>query len=95
MSVGVRHYGDMPEQPELSPRDRAVLEFEVREGARMTGAKEERIRSEWHLSPARYYQRLHRILDDPAALMAMPTDVKRLRRVRAARAKARQSRQFR
>lgn len=75
----------------LSDRDRALLEFEA-EWRRHAGAKEEAIRSELGLSPARYYQLLGRLIDTVEALEHDPMLVKRLRRVRDARDAARVAR---
>lgn len=75
----------------LSDRDRALLEFEA-EWRRHAGAKEEAIRSELGLSPARYYQLLGRLIDTVEALEHDPMLVKRLRRVRDARDEAREAR---
>jgi hypothetical protein len=47
-------------------------------------AKEDAIRAAG-LSPVRYYQRLNRLLDDPAVLPDAPQAVYRLRRIRDAR----------
>lgn len=65
----------------LSDRDRAILSFEG-EWHRHAGAKEEAIRAELGISPARYYQLLGRVIDEAAALEADPMLVKRLRRLR-------------
>ena len=75
----------------LSDRDRALLEFEA-EWRRHAGAKEEAIRSELGLSPARDYQLLGRLIDTVEALEHDPMLVKRLRRVRDARDEAREAR---
>jgi hypothetical protein len=75
----------------LSDRDRAILDFEA-EWKRHAGAKEEAIRSELGLSPARYYQLLGRLIDELAALEYDPMLVKRLRRIRDARQSARLAR---
>jgi len=72
----------------LTDRDRAILEFEA-ESRRHAGAKEEAIRAELGLSPARYYQLLGRLIDTVEALEHDPMLVKRLRRVRDARDEAR------
>ena len=72
-------------------RDRAILDFE-RGWQRHVGAKEEAIRSELGLSPTRYYQLLGRIIDTGEALAYDPMLVKRLRRMRDARASARLAR---
>jgi len=65
----------------LSDRDRAILAFEA-EWRRHAGAKEEAIRSELGLSPARYYQLLGRLIDTAEAQEHDPMLVKRLRRLR-------------
>lgn len=75
----------------LSDRDRALLEFEA-EWRRHAGAKEEAIRAELGLSPARYYQLLGRLIDTVDALEHDPMLVKRLRRVRDARDEGRVAR---
>ncbi|OOB89222.1 DUF3263 domain-containing protein [Rathayibacter sp. VKM Ac-2630] len=46
-------------------------------------------------SPARYYQRLARALEDPAALRHDPEVVYRLRRIRDARSDQRSAKRFR
>jgi len=80
----------------LSDRDRALLEFEARwfqaQRRRHAGAKEEAVRAELGLSPARYYQLLGRLIDTVEALEHDPMLVKRLRRVRDARDEARTAR---
>lgn len=77
----VRAYSD---DVTLSDRDRAVLDFESRwEGH--GAAKEEAIRRELALTPARYYQLLERVIDAPDAVRHDAMLVHRLRRVRDAR----------
>lgn len=68
----------------LTERDLAILEFESA-WTRHAGAKEEAIRAELGLSPARYYQLLGRLIDTTAAQQHDPMLVKRLRRIRDAR----------
>ncbi|MFK4804428.1 DUF3263 domain-containing protein [Microbacterium sp. ZW CA_36] len=68
----------------LTDRDRALLDFEV-EWRRHAGAKEEAIRAELGISPARYYQLLGRLIDTTEAQEHDPMLVKRLRRLREAR----------
>jgi hypothetical protein len=68
-------------RPVLTDRDRAILAFESRWAAH-TGAKEEAIRLELELAPARYYQLLNRLIDTEAALAHEPMLVGRLRRIR-------------
>lgn len=75
----------------LSDRDRAILAFE-NEWRRHAGAKEEAIRAELDLSPARYYQLLGRLIDTADAQAHDPMLVKRLRRLRDARARQREGR---
>lgn len=65
----------------LTDRDRAILAFEAqwpRDGA----AKEEAIRDELDLSPARYFQLLGRLIDSADAQAHDPLLVGRLRRLR-------------
>lgn len=75
----------------LSDRDRAILDFES-EWRRHAGAKEEAIRAELGLSPARYYQLLGRLIDTAEAQAHDPMLVKRLRRLRDAQAQERVAR---
>lgn len=75
----------------LSDRDRSLLEFEARWGAH-SGAKEEAVRAELSLSPARYYQLLGRLIETEQALEFDPLLVRRLRRLADARAAQRVSR---
>lgn len=72
----------------LSERDRAILDLE-RAWWLVYRSKELAIRSELELSPSRYYQRLHDLIDRPAALEYDPLVVRRARRARAARRRAR------
>jgi hypothetical protein len=71
----------------LTDRDRAILDFEA-EWRRHAGAKEEAIRAELGLSPARYYQLLGRLIDTAEAQEHDAMLVKRLRRLRDARTAA-------
>lgn len=77
----------------LSDRDQAILAFE-RQWWKYAGAKEQAIRDLFDLSPTRYYQVLNGLLDEPAALMADPMLIKRLRRIRAHRQRARSARRL-
>ncbi len=77
--------------PELSDRDIAMLDLEAQRPVH-NGAKEEFIRRELGVTPARYYQLLGRLLDQPSALEHDPMLVNRLRRVRDAREQAHRSR---
>jgi hypothetical protein len=72
----------------LDDRDRAILDFEAG-WTRHVGAKEEAIRAELDLAPARYYQLLGRLIDTADALEHDPMLVKRLRRIRDERARER------
>ncbi|MDQ8704731.1 DUF3263 domain-containing protein [Streptomyces sp. LHD-70] len=71
-------------EAQLSERDRAVLALE-RQGWASPGVKERAIRERLGISPARYYQLLNALLDDPRALAHDPVTINRLRRVREAR----------
>lgn len=75
----------------LTERERAMLDLEAHRPVH-DGAKEELIRRELGLTPARYYQLLGRLIDEQSALEHDPMLVKRLRRVREVREKARRVR---
>jgi hypothetical protein len=77
----------------LDDRDRRILEFE-RQWWKYAGAKEQAIRDLFDMSGTRYYQILNGLIDDPAALAFDPMLVKRLRRMRAARQRARSARRL-
>ncbi len=79
--------------PELSRRDREILDFE-RQWWRYAGAKEQAIRDLFDMSGTRYYQLLNALLDRPEAMAHDPMLVKRLRRLRAARQRARSARRL-
>ncbi len=83
----------MPSGDSLSDRDRSILEFE-RQWWKYAGAKEQAVRDLFDMSATRYYQVLNTLLDNPAALEADPMLVKRLRRMRAARQRARSARRL-
>lgn len=78
---------------ELSERDRDILAFE-RHWWKYAGAKEQAVRELFEMSATRYYQVLNALLDRPEALAADPMLVKRLRRLRAARQRARSARRL-
>src|SRR5580704_1747830 len=78
---------------ELSERDREILAFE-RHWWKYSGAKEQAVRELFDMSATRYYQVLNALLDRPEALAADPMLVKRLRRLRAARQRARSARRL-
>jgi hypothetical protein len=77
----------------LSERDQAVLAFE-RQWWRYAGAKEQAIRDLFDMSGTRYYQVLNALIDRPEAMRHDPMLVKRLRRMRAARQRARAARRL-
>lgn len=56
------------------------------------GAKEELIRAELGVTPARYYQLLHRAITTEEAALADPVTTHRLRRLTATRRAARDAR---
>ena len=72
----------------LTEREQQVLAFE-RQWWKHAGAKEPAIRDQFGVSATRYYQMLNALLDNPAALAHDAVLVKRLRRLRATRARAR------
>jgi hypothetical protein len=72
----------------LTDRERRILVFE-RQWWAHAGAKDRAIREEFKVSPTRYYQLLNGLLEKRAALEADPMLVKRLRRLRANRARTR------
>lgn len=77
----------------LTQRERDVLTFE-RQWWRYAGAKEQAIRELFDCSPTRYYQMLGALMDNPAALVADPMLVKRLRRLRSTRQRDRAQRRL-
>ena len=72
----------------LSDRDRAILDFE-RTWWTQPGSKESRIREELALSSTRYYELLAGLVESPDAMSYDPLVVRRVRRLRAARRRAR------
>ncbi len=78
---------------ELSERDREILAFE-RQWWKYAGSKEQAIRELFDMSSTRYYQVLNSLIDSPAALMADPMLIKRLRRLRQSRQRARSARRL-
>jgi hypothetical protein len=77
----------------LCERDLLILEFE-RQWWKYAGAKEQAMREKFDMSATRYYQALNALIDRAAALEADPMLVKRLRRLRAARQRARSARRL-
>jgi hypothetical protein len=80
-------------QVELTEREQAVLAFE-RQWWKYAGAKEQAIRDLFDMSATRYYQVLNALIDRPEAMTFDPMLVKRLRRLRAARQRARSARRL-
>jgi hypothetical protein len=68
-------------EEELSPRDRAVLDFASRTWAG-TGARDRAIREQLGMSPTAYLQLLNALLDDVRAAAHAPVTVNRLRAAR-------------
>ena len=77
----------------LSSRDQDILSFE-RSWWEFAGAKEQAIRESFDMSATRYYKVLNALIDAEAALAYDPLLVKRLRRLRAARQRARSARRL-
>jgi hypothetical protein len=77
----------------LTDRELGILAFE-RQWWKQQGTKERAIHELFDMSVSRYYQILNALLDKPAALRADPMLVKRLRKVRAARQRARTARRL-
>jgi hypothetical protein len=77
----------------LTERDREILAFE-RQWWKYAGAKEQAVRDLFDMSATRYYQVLNSLIDRPEALAHDPMLVKRLRRLRAARQRARSARRL-
>lgn len=75
----------------LTVKEKMTLEFE-RTWWKYAGAKEAAIRELFDESTTRYYQRLSVLLERPDALAHDPMTVRRLRRLREARAQARRGR---
>lgn len=80
-------------QTDLDDRQRQILAFE-RQWWKFAGAKEGEIRETFDLSSTRYYQALNALIDLPEALEYDPLLVRRLRRLRAARAQQRSARRL-
>lgn len=78
---------------QLDDRDQAILDFE-RSWWKYAGAKETAIRDRFDLSATSYYQRLNWLLDQPSAAAYDAMLVKRLRRLRDARARQRSARRL-
>lgn len=81
------------EAGDLSQRDRDILGFE-RQWWKFAGAKEQAVREKFDMSSTRYYQVLNALIDRPESLAFDPLLVRRLRRLRAARQRARSARRL-
>ncbi|WP_263121160.1 DUF3263 domain-containing protein [Cellulomonas sp. RIT-PI-Y] len=66
----------------LTDADRDALDLEARSW-RYAACKEAAIRDELGCPPIRHYQRVARLLDEPAAVAYAPVVVNRLRRARS------------
>ncbi len=77
----------------LTEREQEVLAFE-RQWWKYAGAKEQAVRELFDMSATRYYQVLNALIDRPEALTFDPMLIKRLRRLRAARQRARSARRL-
>jgi hypothetical protein len=77
-----------PSAASLSQQQLDILDFE-RHWWRRADAKEQGIRDRFDVSAARYYQMLNTVIDSPIAMIHDPMLVKRLLRLRDARAAAR------
>ena len=82
-----------PATTALTERERELLAFE-RQWWKYAGAKEQAVRELFDMSATRYYQALNALIDRPEALEHDPMLVKRLRRLRAARQRARSARRL-
>jgi len=78
---------------ELTDRDRDILSFE-RQWWKHVGAKEAAIRDLFGITPTRYYQLVHGLLERPEALAYDAPLVLRLRRLRETRLHARTARRL-
>lgn len=65
----------------LSDADRALLNF-ANTAPINSGVREEAIRQQLRLSPARYYQKLNALVDKPAAWEEFPLVLARIQRLR-------------
>ncbi|MCY7364351.1 MAG: DUF3263 domain-containing protein [Frankiaceae bacterium] len=77
----------------LTERELEILAFE-RQWWKYAGAKETAVRDLFDMSATRYYQVLNALIDRPAALVADPMLVKRLRRLRSSRQRTRSARRL-
>jgi len=89
----LNHGTDAAGEQVLSERDREILNFE-RQWWKYAGAKEQAVREKFDMSSTRYYQVLNNLIDRPEAIAFDPLLVRRLRRLRAARQRARSARRL-
>jgi hypothetical protein len=68
----------------LTEREHAILAMATRRFV-FAGSREQAVRTELGLTDTRYAQLLNAVIDKPAALVAEPVLVKRLRRLRETR----------
>ncbi len=94
MDVGRADTGAQRPATELGELEVRVLDFE-RAWASRVGAKDAAIRAEFSIPAARYYQMRYALIASPVALRSDPLLVRRLQRLRDARARARAARTFR
>jgi hypothetical protein len=71
---------------QLTDLEQQILDFESGPHWRYTGAKDQEIRHRFDVTATRYYQMVNALIDRPEALVYAPVTVKRLRRLRRARA---------
>ena len=83
----------MAAEPDAEWRWQDILDFE-RSWWKVSVRKELAVRTRFGLSPARYYQLLNRLIDQPEALEYDPMLVQRLRRLREARRRRRFARRL-
>lgn len=87
--------GDGPASPDrsLSDEQLEILTFE-QQWWKYAAAKEGAVRDRFGISMTRYYQLLNQLIDHPAALAHDPLLVRRLQRLRTARARQRSARRL-
>lgn len=85
--------GMLPSMDQLTDTEKSILDLE-RQWWKFAGAKEARIRADFDMTSTRYYQVLNALIDRPEALAHDPLLVRRLRRLRAARAHQRSARRL-
>lgn len=78
----------------LSDEQAAILAFE-KQWWRYAGAKESKVRETFGIDAVTYYARLNHVIELPGAMEADPFTVKRLLRLRGARAAQRSARPVR